>query len=86
DKVWDYLGNMMTISFAASLVLFLFIGIGKLFSITLPFIYGAFFMLVVAAMFVEHLRRMKLLGISLFASVSWVIYRIIVLIIILSGL
>jgi hypothetical protein len=86
DKVWDYLGNMMTISFAASLVLLLFMSIGKLFSIAHPFIYGAFFMLVVAAMFAEHLRRMKLLGISLFASISWVIYRIIVLIIIFSGL
>jgi hypothetical protein len=86
DKVWDYLGNMMTISFAASLVLLLFMGIGKLLSITLPFIYGAFFMVVVAAMLAEHLRRMKLLGIPLFASISWVIYRIIVLIIIRSGL
>jgi hypothetical protein len=86
DKIWDYLGNMMTISFAASLLLLFFTGVGRLLSITLPFIYGVFFMLVVAAMFAEHLRRMKLLDISFFASISWVIYRIIVLTIILSGL
>jgi predicted DCC family thiol-disulfide oxidoreductase YuxK len=85
-KVLDYLGNMMTISFAASLILLLFIGFGKVFSFTNPFGYAAFFMLVVAAMLAEHVRRMKRLGIPVFASISWVIYRIIVLTIILSGL
>jgi hypothetical protein len=86
DRVLDYLGNLMTISFIASLALMLFIGFGQLFSITTPFIYAGFFMIIVAAMLVEHIRRMKLLGISFFASISWVIYRIIVLTIILLGL
>lgn len=86
DKLLDYLGNMMTISFAASLILLLFIGFGKLFSLNNPFMFATLFMTIVAAMFVEHLRRMKLLGIPLFASISWVIYRVIVFTIILSGL
>jgi predicted DCC family thiol-disulfide oxidoreductase YuxK len=85
-KVLDYLGNMMTISFAASLILLLVVGFGKMFSVINPLSYAACFMLVVAAMLTEHIRRMKRLGISFFASISWVIYRIIVLTIILSGL
>ncbi len=86
DKVLDYLGNMMTISFAASLVLLLFMGVGKVFSITIPIIYAGFFMLVVTLMLAEHARRMKLIGLNLLASISWVTYRIIVLTIIFSGL
>lgn len=86
NKVADYLGNMMTISFAASLLLFLFILLGKLFALTTPLIYAAFFMLVVGVMLLEHMRRMKLLNLSFIPSMTWVIYRIIVLTIILTGL
>ncbi len=83
DKVFQYLGNMMTISFAASLLLLLFMFVGHLLSITHPMIYAGAFMLTVALMFLEHIRRMKLLGISWVASLTWVIYRVIILIIIL---
>lgn len=86
ERILDYLGNMMTISFAASLLLLVFLGIGKLFAVTDPLIYAGFFMMVVGAMFLEHLRRMKLLGMNLVPSVTWVIYRILVLTIILTGL
>jgi hypothetical protein len=83
-KVLQYLGNMMTISFAASLLLLLLMTLGQILSITNPLIYAACFMLVVAFMLLEHIRRMKLIGIHWFASASWVIYRVIVLIIILK--
>lgn len=86
EKILDYLGNMMTISFAASLLLLVFLGMGKLFTVADPLIYAGFFMMVVGAMLLEHLRRMKLLGINLVPSVTWVIYRILVLIIILTTL
>jgi predicted DCC family thiol-disulfide oxidoreductase YuxK len=83
-KVLQYLGNMMTISFAASLLLVLFVLVGKIFSIVNPLIYTGFFMLIVLFMFLEHIRRMKLIGISWMASASWVVYRVIVLILILK--
>ena len=86
EKILDYLGNMMTISFAASLLLLVFLGVGKLFEIAGPLMYAGFFMMVVGAMFLEHLRRMTLLGIGPAPSVTWVIYRILVLTIILTGL
>lgn len=84
-KVLQYLGNMMTISFAASLLLSVFTALGKLFTFSNPLIYTGFFMFTVGLMLLEHVRRMKLLGIHWFASASWVIYRVIVLIIILYG-
>lgn len=86
DQLLDYLGNMMTISFFASLALLVFIVFGNAFSIVNPFVYASLFMMTVAVMLAEHLRRMKLLGIPLFASISWVIYRMLVLTIILSEL
>lgn len=77
NNVWDYLGNMMTISLAGSLLLMT----GTIFTLitTSPLLFLAWFGLVVALMFAEHLRRMKLLSISAVASVSWVAYRVIVL-------
>lgn len=84
EKILEYLGNMMTISFFASLSLILFIAIAGLLSITNPLIYAGFFMLVVTSMLWEHTRRMKRIGISWIASVSWVVYRLIVLTIILK--
>lgn len=82
-KVLQYLGNMMTISFFASLMLLMFLVIGKILAFSNPLIYAGFFMLVVGLMLLEHIRRMKLIDVHWFASASWVIYRIIVLIIIL---
>ena len=84
DKVHEYLGNMMTISFFASLLLLLFMGIANLLVITSPLIYAGFFMLTVAGMLLEHARRMKRIGIPWVASVGWVTYRLIVLIFLLK--
>jgi sterol desaturase/sphingolipid hydroxylase (fatty acid hydroxylase superfamily) len=75
---------MMTISFFASLLLLLFMGIANLLVITSPLIYASFFMLAVAGMLFEHARRMKRIGISWIASVGWVTYRLIVLIFLLK--
>ena len=82
-KVLQYLGNMMTISFFASLLLLLFLVVGKMLMFSNPLMYAGFFMVVVGLMLLEHIRRMKLIEVHGFASASWVIYRIIVLIIIL---
>ncbi len=82
DKVMTYLGNMMTISFAGGLLLLLIMGIGKLCGVIHPVVYTVLFLLTAALMFLEHWRRMGLLGIHWSASVSWVVYRLLVLIII----
>jgi hypothetical protein len=85
-KVLQYLGNMMTISFAASLLLVFVLVTGKIFSVTDPRVFACIFMFIAGLMLLEHIRRMKLLSIHWFASAGWVIYRIIVLIIILKML
>ena len=77
-KIWDYLGNMMTISLAGSLLLLPMLWIGNLFNLT-PLPYISYFMLVAGLMFLEHVRRSKILGIGLLLSVSWVVYRLLVL-------
>jgi predicted DCC family thiol-disulfide oxidoreductase YuxK len=82
DKSWDYLGTMMTISFAGGLMLLPAIVLSN-FVILSPYVYAAYFMLVVSLMLLEHIRRTRLLKISWIISVSWVSYRIILLFIIL---
>ncbi len=83
NKILDYLGNMMTISFAGALLLVLFLFIGKIFGFRNPYLYAGVFMSVAGLMLLEHFRRVKLLGIHWSASAGWVIYRLIVLWIIL---
>jgi len=83
DRIVTYLGNMMTISFAGALLLLLIMGTGKLFNVYDPLFYAAAFMAVAGLMLLEHFRRMKLLGIHWTASVSWVLYRLLILSIII---
>ncbi|SEJ24080.1 Protein of unknown function, DUF393 [Dyadobacter sp. SG02] len=84
-KAWDYLGNLTTISLAGALGLLGFMLICTLFS---PgwLISALFFMLVVLLMFLEHLRRSRLLGFGYLPSATWVLYRVIILIILLQHL
>lgn len=82
-NVWAYLINMMTISFLASVALLIFIGFGKLFLLTAPLVYAGFFALIVALMFLFHLKRMNVLQLDLIPSATWVLYRLLVLTIIL---
>lgn len=81
-KTWDYLGNMMTISLAGSILLlpFLWIGTYLNFSSTVFIVY---FLAVAGLMFAEHVRRCNLLNLGIILSLSWVIYRIVVLLLIL---
>lgn len=82
EKSWDYLGTMMTISFAGGLLLLPVIILSNLITAS-PYVYAAYFMVVVSLMLLEHIRRAKLLKISWIISVSWVTYRTILLFIIL---
>lgn len=83
NKITAYLGNMMTISFAGGLVLLLIMGIGRLCDLQSPVAYSALFVFTAALMLIEHWRRMRLLGIHWSASVSWMLYRVILLTVIL---
>ncbi|WP_343531070.1 DUF393 domain-containing protein [Pedobacter sp.] len=77
-KTWDYLANMMTISLAGSFLLLPMLWVGNALNLNaLPYI--AYFLLVAGLMFLEHLRRSKILGLGLLLSASWVIYRLLVL-------
>ncbi|MGY3212280.1 DCC1-like thiol-disulfide oxidoreductase family protein [Mucilaginibacter sp. HD30] len=82
-KRWDYLGNMMTISFAGALLLCLML-IAAPFIGNHPIIFLAYFITVVGLMFLEHIRRSRLLQIGWWLTISWALYRIIVLLIILG--
>lgn len=83
EKRLDYLGNMSTVSMIGALLLiplFMFDWIGPLNALHLMTYFGV----VVGYMFLTHLKRAKNLQISWPISISWLSYRIIVLIIIVS--
>jgi predicted DCC family thiol-disulfide oxidoreductase YuxK len=83
ERLMHYLGNMMTISFAGSLLLVPALVVAKLGIEVSAFFYLGWFAVVVTLMFLEHIRRVGILGIHWSASLSWVVYRLIVLLIIL---
>jgi predicted DCC family thiol-disulfide oxidoreductase YuxK len=78
DKFWNYLGNMMTISFGGALLLIPGLLLGHWFNIT-PLFYVLYFMAVAGLMFLEHIRRTHLLQLGWALSISWACYRLLVL-------
>jgi len=74
DRIWDYLGNMMTVSLIGTLLLIpaLFLNINSISSII-------YFGIVVFIMFLEHMRRCKMLKLGFLPTLSWMIFRMIVL-------
>lgn len=78
QKMWDYLGNMMTISLAGSILLLPTLWIGNLLHFN-TIAYIVTFIMVAALMFLEHLRRCSILDLGILLSISWVIYRIAIL-------
>lgn len=82
ENIFEYLGNIMTISFAGALALLPVHFAGKL--ISLPAEAFAFYFLIVAGlMLLEHYRRMKLLRMPMLLTATWVLYRVLILIVIL---
>lgn len=72
DRIVHYLGNMMTISLAGNLLLL----IGLIFSIESHLFYQAWFIIVVALMITEHVRRLIILEIHWVASITWVLSNV----------
>ncbi|MBB6370528.1 DCC1-like thiol-disulfide oxidoreductase family protein [Chryseobacterium shigense] len=70
DKIWDYLGNMMTVSLIGTLLL-----IPVLFISLAPSFYIIYFGMVVLIMFLEHMRRCKLLKLNYLPTISWILFR-----------
>lgn len=79
----SYLGNLMTVSLLGSLLLLPFLVLNSIFDIP-QWVYFAWFALTLIAMFFEHSRRVKLLKMSSYLSITWVIYSIIVFTFILN--
>ncbi len=80
-KRWDYLGNMMTISMAGAILLSVAGLIGQFIGLS-PIAYTICFMAVAGLMFLEHIRRSKLLGLGWVLTITWVSYRLVVLLLI----
>ncbi|MFD0862725.1 DCC1-like thiol-disulfide oxidoreductase family protein [Sungkyunkwania multivorans] len=77
----NYLGNMTTISLGGSLLLSVYLLFNSFISLT-PFIGLLWFGIVFTLMLIEHIRRVKLLGLPSLLTISWVLYRCLVLILI----
>ncbi|TSD64050.1 DUF393 domain-containing protein [Inquilinus sp. KBS0705] len=78
SKRWEYVGNMMTISFAGALLLLPVVLLAGVIG-QYPVVYASYFMLVAGLMFLEHIRRSKLLHIGWALTISWASYRVIIL-------
>ncbi|MEI9919287.1 MAG: DUF393 domain-containing protein [Bacteroidota bacterium] len=85
DKVLHYIGNMMTVSLIGALLLLPMLALDRIVNIP-PVIALAWFTTVVTFMLSLHWKRVKMLGLSAWTTVGWVVYRLLVLcIIILPG-
>lgn len=78
DKLWDYLGNMMTVSLMGTLLL-----IPALLIALPPVFYLVYFGIVVFIMLLEHMRRCGILKLSYFPTISWILFRLVALAIII---
>ncbi|GAO42985.1 DCC1-like thiol-disulfide oxidoreductase family protein [Flavihumibacter petaseus] len=80
---WNYLGNLMTVSFAGALALLLPLLIGVVLNAK-PAFFLVSFLLVAAALFAEHLRRTRLLHLPALLSCGWLLYRLLICIYVLQ--
>jgi len=80
-KMMDYLGNMMTVSLMGALALLPMLLVSHWLP-AMPLLFAGYFLLVAGGMLLEHLRRMKLLQLGLLPSMTWILYRLLVVTII----
>jgi hypothetical protein len=81
EKRWDYLGNMMTISLAGALLLLPALAVARLNAAPAPghlspILATGYFLLVAALMLAEHIRRSALLSLGWGLTISWIFYRL----------
>ncbi|HYC30482.1 MAG TPA: hypothetical protein VEB42_16720, partial [Chitinophagaceae bacterium] len=80
---WEYLGNMMTISLAGALLLLPMLLIST-FTQLPQIVYALYILFVAGLMLLEHARRTRLLGLGWTMTMTWVLYRILILLVILN--
>ena len=79
----NYAGNLMTVSLMGSLILLPIVLLNEVIILPKNLILG-WFASTVLIMFMEHFRRIKILNLPFYLSYTWVIYRIIALLLILN--
>lgn len=82
-KTWDYLGNLMTVSLAGSLLFLVSTMICVWFELGW-YTSGICFLVITALMIREHLRRCKLMGIGYLLTGTWILYRIVMVAVLLK--
>lgn len=82
SKLYEYLGNMSTVSLIGGLLLIPVILLTHFMAIP-PILMIVLFGTVVSFMLFEHIRRCKLLELPLLMSFSWVLFRVLVLAVIM---
>lgn len=83
DRAIHYVGNMMTVSMMGAIVLWIVMKGFYLVDGVSPIIAVIVLLTVVFLMLIEHMRRVRMLGLPLAITVTWVVYRFIALFIIL---
>jgi hypothetical protein len=79
----NYFGNLMTVSLMGALILAVMLFVGEF--VTVPqIVFEGWFGITVLIMFVEHFRRIKILKLPHYLCYTWVLYRIIALLLILN--
>lgn len=81
--ILNYVGNLMTVSLMGSLLLLPLLALQTIVNISENVILG-WFAITAFIMFIEHIRRIKILELPDYLCITWVIYRIIVLLLILN--
>jgi len=77
-KYLAYLGNMSTVSLSGGLLLAPALIIFHILNLPIAYLLIAFTM-VIGLMLIEHIRRCRLIGLPFFVSISWILYRVAVL-------
>lgn len=80
--IYNYLGNLMTVSLAGALALIPVTLAGHYLSTGFPFT-AVCFIVIAGGMFAEHYRRVRLLGLPAYLCLTWVLYRLLLLLILL---
>lgn len=79
----NYLGNLMTVSLYGCLLLCPLLIINEITNVN-PIIALIWFAITVVLIFIEHIRRISILQLPKYLSLTWVLYRIIALYLILN--
>lgn len=79
----NYIGNLLTISLLGSLILIPFLFINSI-MILHPLVNLTWFGCTVLIMLLQHIKRIKLLELPKYLTLTWIVYRLIILVTILN--